>query len=277
MRRLIAVAAALLIAGAAVFVACGSESYPTMSVGSASLDVRVLETRAEREDAMIKFGEAEPFVPMLMAWPRERRIHVHTEQVNRGFDVVFLSAAGAVVDVQTLPPRTKEGVTSAKPAASALLMTQGAWAQSGAAVGATLALPPLEAVEDLYPITFQGKEAKLWAEAVTDGPGWTRGLMYRTAMNDDEGMVFKYSRRQVHGFWMKNTKIPLSIAFFNEDGKIVTLHKLMVPGDENSQHYSSGEAVQYALEVNAGWFEKNGIDVGDVIVLPQAIKDLRAK
>ena len=278
MRRPLAIAACVLIVAApiAAFVSCDGESYPSMAVGGATIDVRVLDTRAERLDAMIKYGEADPFVPMLMAYPRERRIHLHTEQVNRGFDVVFLSPAGTVVDFQALPARTAAGITSAKPAALALLMAEGAWAASGAVVGATLTPPPMQSVEDLYPIEFQGKPARLWAEAVTDGPGRARGLMYRTALNDDEGMIFKYASASDHHFWMKNTRVPLSIAFFNEDGLIVTIRGPMLPGDEKTQHRPDAP-VQYALEVNFGWFEKNGIKEGDVIVLPRAIKDMRVK
>lgn len=274
-RIVVAVLALLLVAAplAALF-SCDGETFPTMAVGNTTIDVRVLETRPERLNAMIKYGEADPFVPMLIAYPRERRIHLHTENVGRGFDVAFLSSQGAVVDVQTLPKLTAAGVTSAKPAASALLLSEGAWGTSGA--GATLALPPMDPPQDLYPIEFQGKPAKLHAEVVFDGDGRSRGLMYRTAMSDDEGMVFKYASASDHHFWMKNTKIPLAIAFFNEDGRIVTIRAPMVPGDEVTKHRPT-EPVQYALEVNVDWFQKNGIREGDVIVLPQDLKDLRPR
>jgi hypothetical protein len=66
-------------------------------------------------------------------------------------------------------------------------------------------------------------------------------------------------------FWMKNTRIPLSIAFIDQQGRIVDIQD-MEPFSLRTR--VSARPAQYALEVNQGWFKKNGIDVGDSVHLP---------
>jgi len=90
----------------------------------------------------------------------------------------------------------------------------------------------------------------------------THGLMFRKELPDGEGMLFIFESDQVLSFWMKNTYIPLSIAYISWDGRIIDI-KDMYPHDENS--VSSSRSVRYALEVPQGWFSRSGIRVGDVV------------
>lgn len=87
------------------------------------------------------------------------------------------------------------------------------------------------------------------------------GLMFRERLPEDEGMLFVFKRVDYLSFWMKNTLIPLSIAFIDADGKIVQMED-MEPLDEQT-HHRSAQPVLYALEVNQGWFERHGVHVGD--------------
>ena len=86
-----------------------------------------------------------------------------------------------------------------------------------------------------------------------------RGLMFRQHMPENSGMLFVFPGSDNRGFWMKNTLIPLSIAFINEGGHIINIEN-MEPNDLNSR-YSSGPA-RYALEMNRGWFDKNSVRPG---------------
>ncbi len=98
----------------------------------------------------------------------------------------------------------------------------------------------------------------------------TQGLMYRDSMPDDHGMLFVYSEPRFMGFWMKNTKIPLSIAFIRDD-LIVSNIKDMKPHHgqfDPTERYESKYQCLYALEMNQGWFVKHGIKAGDKIELP---------
>lgn len=85
------------------------------------------------------------------------------------------------------------------------------------------------------------------------------GLMHRDALGADEGMLFVYPKEEIRRFWMKDTRIPLSIAFLNRRGEIVRIAE-MEPYDTRS--ISSLVPATYALEMNKGWFEAHGVDKG---------------
>jgi uncharacterized protein len=112
-----------------------------------------------------------------------------------------------------------------------------------------------------------GGKVELRVEIADDPAEQTRGLMERTALGEDRGMLFVYPDERVLSFWMKNTLIPLSIAYIASDGRIVDLQD-MKPLDDDPPHYVSAEPARYALEVNKGYFEKHGIKVGDRADLP---------
>jgi uncharacterized protein len=88
------------------------------------------------------------------------------------------------------------------------------------------------------------------------------GLMYRDSLGADAGMLFVYSDEAPRSFWMKNTRIPLSIAFISADGHVVRLAD-MQPLDRSS--VPSGKPASYALEMNQGWFTAHGVQVGDAV------------
>ncbi len=88
------------------------------------------------------------------------------------------------------------------------------------------------------------------------------GLMNRKHLGKDEGMLFIFEEEGYHSFWMKDTYIPLSIAFINREGRIVKIAD-MKPLTLAS--HSPPQPILYALEMNQGWFSKNGIKVGDLI------------
>lgn len=89
-----------------------------------------------------------------------------------------------------------------------------------------------------------------------------RGLMYRQELPADQGMLFVFDRDDHYGFWMKNTYIPLSIAFIDNNKRIRSLHN-MQPHSERI--IRSVHPVRFALEVNQGIFEDNNISVGMIL------------
>jgi uncharacterized membrane protein (UPF0127 family) len=89
-----------------------------------------------------------------------------------------------------------------------------------------------------------------------------QGLMHRKSLDDGKGMLFIFDRDQIMSFWMKNTLIPLSIAFIASDGRIIEI-KDMEPLRLSA--VNSERSVRYALEVNQGWFSRVGIGPGDII------------
>jgi uncharacterized membrane protein (UPF0127 family) len=106
--------------------------------------------------------------------------------------------------------------------------------------------------------------AELRAELARSSEEKQRGLMYRKSLADGRGMLFIFDRDQIMSFWMKNTYIPLSIAYIKADGIIAEILD-MRPLDESPVRSSRG--VRYALEVPQGWFGRAGIKTGDRLLL----------
>ena len=100
------------------------------------------------------------------------------------------------------------------------------------------------------------------AEVARTTPTRSQGLMQRKAMAQGAGMLFVFDESATHCMWMKNTLIPLSVAFMDERGVIVNIAD-MQPLDETS--HCALRPVRYALEMNQGWFNKRGIAPGTQI------------
>jgi uncharacterized membrane protein (UPF0127 family) len=91
------------------------------------------------------------------------------------------------------------------------------------------------------------------------------GLMNRKTLKEDQGMLFVFDREERVSFWMKNTSIPLSIAFISADG---TIRQIEDMESFSLESIPSRRSVLYALEVNRGWFDERGIAVGDRVEIP---------
>lgn len=92
-----------------------------------------------------------------------------------------------------------------------------------------------------------------------------QGLMHREVMCESCGMLFNFQQAKRASMWMKNTLIPLDVAFIRTDGKITDI-KALQPHDLTP--IGSSQQVLYAWEMNQGWFAKNAIKVGDSVVIP---------
>ncbi len=111
-------------------------------------------------------------------------------------------------------------------------------------------------------------DTRITAEIASTPAGRSRGLMFRDQIPEDHGMLFVYGREEVLTFWMKNTPIPLSVAFADTSGRILRIAD-MEPFSE--ELHSSLFPARYALEMRQGWFERNGVVAGDRISeLPEA-------
>jgi len=108
-------------------------------------------------------------------------------------------------------------------------------------------------------ITLEIDGHKLKTEVAQTEVEQSRGLMYRRELGANAAMIFVYDQPRTLSFWMKNTFVPLSIAFLDTDGVIVDIQD-MHPQSEVS--HPSAKPASYALEVNQGWFAEHGIAVG---------------
>ena len=100
------------------------------------------------------------------------------------------------------------------------------------------------------------------AEVAADQQNRMQGLMNRRSMAANQGMLFVFTQADRHCMWMRNTLLPLSVAFLDEQGRILNIED-MKPQTENN-HCASSPA-RFALEMNQGWFASKGIKVGQRI------------
>jgi uncharacterized membrane protein (UPF0127 family) len=132
-----------------------------------------------------------------------------------------------------------------------LWVTASAWADQ-----AQLQLPRISITAGMHVIQ---------AQVASTPEQRTIGLMFRTEMPTNEGMLFVFERPAGQCFWMKNTLIPLTAAFIADDGTIVNLAD-MQPNTLDS--HCSTAPVRYVLEMNQGWFAKRGIKAGSRLKAP---------
>lgn len=134
------------------------------------------------------------------------------------------------------------------------------FARLGAAEGA---MPLTELTAGMY---------RIEAEVAATPDHRMLGLMKRRSMPANHGMLFIFTEPQRHCMWMKNTLLPLSVAFLDEQGRILNIED-MKPQTEDS-HYSKGPAL-YALEMRKGWFAERGIGPGATVSGIPARKPVR--
>jgi len=128
------------------------------------------------------------------------------------------------------------------------------------AVSVALAATSASAAGELPVASLSINGHKIVVEVAATPEQRATGLMHRFSLRPDHGMLFVFERAEEQAFWMKNTFIPLSIAFIATDGRILNIDD-MAPQDERL-HWSKGPAL-HALEMRKGWFAERGIRPGD--------------
>ena len=130
-----------------------------------------------------------------------------------------------------------------------------------------LDLPPGEEVIEFPKGVVRIKDELLSVEVAQTPAQRSRGLMYRKQLLQGHGMLFIFANSEYLNFYMKNTFIPLSIAFMDQNQTIVDIQD-MTPAQEGQQSfpiYISKKEAMYALEVPMGWFRDRGIGIGDQV------------
>lgn len=104
----------------------------------------------------------------------------------------------------------------------------------------------------------------------------SQGLQFRKSLEEDHGMLFVFPTKSYHAFWMKDTFIPLSLAFINENGLITQIEEME---SGSLERHTSRDEITYALEMNSGWFKRNNVHVGDRVTAPSIIdtRDYKGK
>jgi uncharacterized protein len=118
---------------------------------------------------------------------------------------------------------------------------------------------PVAAQGPLPTMTLSVEGHAVKAEIAATVESRIKGLMHREKLGKNDGMLFVFDEIGYHSMWMKNTLIPLAVAFIDEQGKILNIAE-MQPHSE-SMHGAAGPA-RYALEMNTGWFKERNIAAG---------------
>jgi uncharacterized membrane protein (UPF0127 family) len=141
---------------------------------------------------------------------------------------------------------------------------------SGTIIGFFLVLIALPAQALACPLelpmaTVSIKGYSLTVQLAANPPARACGLSHRQDLPQNQGMLFIFPDYRPETFWMKDTQIPLSIAFLDDSGKIINIQD-MAPMQTDVVYPSSGPA-KYALEVNQGWFKRHEIEVGNPVAM----------
>lgn len=118
-------------------------------------------------------------------------------------------------------------------------------------------------------ITADGRRHAVSVELAVDDESRARGMMYRTSLGADEGMLFLFDREQVQQFWMRNTLIPLDMIFIDSTGRIVGIVPEATPRTDTPRGVRTPS--RYVLEVNGGWAALKGVRAGDYVELSEAL------
>ena len=116
-----------------------------------------------------------------------------------------------------------------------------------------------EVPQSLVAIKLNAGMHAIRAEVARTPDERSTGLMFRKAMPTNEGMLFQFEEAAPQCFWMKNTLLPLSIAFVDDDGTVVNIDSMK---PQTLESHCSAKPVRYVLEMNDGWFAKRGIKPG---------------
>jgi uncharacterized protein len=146
-------------------------------------------------------------------------------------------------------------------------------AKEGAGKGAAAQPGAAKTVADYFVVKVGDKSVRM--QLAVRPHEMERGLMERRDLGRDDGMIFVYPRPQQMNFWMRNTPTPLDIGFFSPDGVLQEVYPLY-PFDEKTVS-SRGQNLQFALEMNQGWFRENGLKPGAKLDLPALAAALKAR
>jgi len=286
--------AALVLALALGLISCdGTRGDGTSTLGASAgagsvtikgrkIDVTLLLTEKDRRHAVAQMMPPTETSGHLLLWPRSRFMKIESDRSRVSFDVVFLDPSGVVVDLRPLAADSEEGVQPKAPASGALFLLPGQASRLGLKAGDKVEVSAEIAAakpEELPLLRINGVSA--WVELALTEAERQHGLMFRPHLSPDDGMLFAYTADENHSFWMKNTLIPLDIAFIADDGTLVNVNETPMypdprhPGDSYATSNSKLPA-RYVLEMNLGWFRQKGLVDGSGHIAPGTKVDIPA-
>lgn len=125
------------------------------------------------------------------------------------------------------------------------------------------ALPTLAGAQAMPVTELTAGMFRIEAEVAATQDDRMLGLMHRKSMAPHKGMLFVFDGAAKHCMWMRNTLLPLAVAFLDEQGRIINVEEMLPQTEDN---HCAAKPARYALEMNAGWFKGHGFGLGTTIV-----------
>lgn len=262
-------------------------SYDDLEVkfGDARLEATLARTEDERKAALLKAQALKEGKSLVMAWDDPKFVDV---DAPAGVNLWFVSNSGGKYSIGEKFNNFAGGRVGAKASSRFVIAVPNGFEPQG-----ELEFPyelqdlrpsttPLifykskqkDVVTDRWPGKDDNFKARVHMELALTDAEQRRGLMFRTSLPKDHGMLFVYKQEEDElNYWMKNCKMNLSIAFCDEKGVIVKIHQVMMAPDGSKpdydlERYESGGPAKFAIELDEKWYEKNKVEVGDRIFLP---------
>lgn len=263
-------------------------SYATVTLKGKEVQVEWARTDPDRRYAPVQHSALVDSRGILVGFPYDRHLHLFSLQSDGGYDVLFLSADGRILERQYLRANSEEGVTSKVEARYALLLAEGWCARQNVGdadvvelSGAVRNNPP----EPMPEIKLGGVPLKV--EVNYAQRERSRGFMHRRAISPEDGMLFAFRKEDHRSFWMLNCHIALDIAHFDKDGafiNLVSMDPYRDPRTDAGLRAPSSRDAQFVVETRKGWFRAKGL-VGEDgkptrafrLEMPPAVKELVRK
>jgi len=250
----------------------GDSGRVSLTVNDTRLSVRPLLTKADRMEGVVRAGRLAAGEGVLFVYPRPTpELYWSNRTVlDQRLDVAFLDKSGRVVFRTSMAPDSGNIVRSGGTAQFILIVPDGWFRSAGVQEGTVIPVPDkltdraerVSANRDVREVRVDDATARV--EVAASEAERARGLMNRKTLAADHGMLFVYPSPRRVQYYMKNTLVPLDVAFIESSGRIHAIRS-MTPLRE--RQVSSGANVSFVLEMRRGWFRRNGITAGDSVDL----------
>lgn len=261
--------------GAILFLSAGCPQHPGNDDKLVDPVIYFASSAADRE-GFHRFLEDDAYAGVLIANPKPRFMHLYAK-LNVKVNLYYLTDDLKIAETHEMARLPYSSIIDIPGAGSSAeyryaLLLKATFPFDAKILSILKQEVPKLKPEEMPYVQIGG--LKIEVEVCENDDKRQRGCMYRSRVSANEGMLFIYPEPQQRSFWMKNCRMPLSVAFINDEMKICNIED-MAPFDTST--HASSEPVRYALEVPQGYFARHGIKPGDTVIFSDSLKKFTPK